>query len=581
MATSRSPNDTRVAHVSLEPHATHLTLQLRLHDDRKSFYRPCTEKLDRVRYRLQLLASNVSIPGGSKRKNKHRNGGTAPTIPVKFLDADSQEINAKTATVGDALMRTKRLQVGSETFIVLHNQPVVTGLKVLEPVMAGITVNPLLETQFCTADACTWRWFRRGKGEESGGTLVSSERRYTPTQEELGCTFYVECHAPTMQSEYAGDSKAETVTASVQPGPNRDVFKERRQMGETSAADKYPDANEAFRVMSYNVLYDGYATSDHAKKDLFSYVDDSVMKETRRIQLILQEIEENNSDIVCLQEMGEHIYKLFFEPMLASIGYHGLYSDKTGTTNEGCATFVRTSRFEVIKEGTLNLSIAVKNSTNPAAQSLLQDFPELAKGIDRIPSIAQLLVLRSKLDPTRTLILSNTHLFYRGDAHLIRLLQGATVVDTVSQRKAEPGFENAAVVMCGDWNAHPRSALVAFLLDGQIDSSHRHWQQAPSFRWNLSRVEENEANRSVASTEVRPNRFEHALQLVSACGIPAFTNYVTSFVDTLDYVMVGSKTLQVRDVFPLFTEEEVTHEVALPSSTFPSDHVSLVCDLTW
>ncbi|ETM39834.1 hypothetical protein L914_14043 [Phytophthora nicotianae] len=175
MATSRSPNDTRVAHVSLEPHATHLTLQLRLHDDRKSFYRPCTEKLDRVRYRLQLLASNVSIPGGSKRKNKHRNGGTAPTIPVKFLDADSQEINAKTATVGDALMRTKRLQVGSETFIVLHNQPVVTGLKVLEPVMAGITVNPLLETQFCTADACTWRWFRRGKGEESGGTLVSSE----------------------------------------------------------------------------------------------------------------------------------------------------------------------------------------------------------------------------------------------------------------------------------------------------------------------------------------------------------------------------------------------------------------------
>ncbi|KAG3152655.1 hypothetical protein PI126_g10434 [Phytophthora idaei] len=479
-------------------------------------------------------------------------------------------------------MRTKSLQVGAETFVVLHNQPLVMGLKVLEPVMAGITVNPLLETQFCTADECSWRWFRRDRGEESGGTLVSSERRYTPTEEDLGCSFYVECHAPTIQSEYAEDSKAETVTAPVLPGSNRDVFKERRRMGQTSAADKYPDADEALRVMSYNVLYDGYATTDHAKKNLFSYVDDSVMKETRRIQLILQEIEENNSDIVCLQEMGEHVYKLFFEPMLASLGYHGFYSDKTGTTNEGCATFVRTARFEVVKEDTLNLSIAVKNSTNPAAQSLLRDFPELAKAIARIPSIAQLLVLRSKVDPARSIILSNTHLFYRGDAHLIRLLQGAAVVDNVSQWKAEPGFENAAVVMCGDWNAHPRSALVAFLLDGQIDSSHRHWQQAPSFRWNFSQVDGNDTKGRIDSTaDVRPNRFEHALQLVSACGIPAFTNYVTSFVDTLDYIMVGSKALQVRDVFPLFTEEEVTHEVALPSSSFPSDHVSLVCDLTW
>ncbi|KAI9989447.1 hypothetical protein PInf_019730 [Phytophthora infestans] len=495
-------SERRVAYVSLEPGASHLTLQLRLRDDRRSFFRPCTEKLDRVRYRLQLLASAVSIPGGKK---KQRNGGTAPTIPVKFFDADGQQINAKTATVGDALMRTKQLQVGSETFTVLHNQPLVTGLKVLEPVMAGIT------------------------------------------------------------SEYAEDSKAET----------------RQQMGATSATDKYPDAHEAFRVMSYNVLYNGYATTDHAKKNLFSYVDDDVMKETRRIQLILHEIEENNSDVVCLQEMGEHVFNHFFKPMLASIGYHGFYSDKTGTTNEGCATFIRTSRFEVVEQETINLSIVVKNSTIPASQSLLQDLPELAKGIARIPSIAQLLILRSKLDPARTIILSNTHLFYRGDAHLIRLLQGAAVVDTVSQWKAKSSFENAAVVMCGDYNAHPRCALVTFLLDGQLDSSHRHWQQAPSFRWNLSKIDDKDSKIQEKVTEVRPNRFEHSLQLVSACGIPAFTNYVTSFVDTLDYIMVGSKTLQVRDVFPLFAGEQVTHEVALPSSTFPSDHISLVCDLTW
>lgn len=582
--TSTAAGDVRVAHVRFASGASHLTLQLRLHNDRKSFFRPISEKLDRVRYRLQLLASNVSTSGTKERKQRKNGamGGTAPTVSVKFLDVDGQEINAKVSTVGDALMRTKSLEIGAETFVVLHNQPIVRGLKVLEPVMAGIAVNPLPGTKFCTADECSWRWFRLDKSEESLRTLVATERRYTPTEDEISCRFCVECHAPTMKSEFAEDSKAEVVTTPVLPGPKREVFKDRRRMGATSAAEKYPDAAEAFRVMSYNVLYDGYATTEHAQKNLFPYVDPSVMKETRRLQLIFHEIEENNSDIVCLQEMGEHVYKLFFEPMVASIGYHGFYSGKTGTTNEGCATFVRMARFEVVEEDTMNLAMAVKNSTNPASQSLLQDFPEIAKGINRIPSIAQVLVLRSKVDPARRIVLSNTHLFYRGDAHLIRLLQGAAVVDSVSQRKAESRFENAAVVMCGDWNAHPRAALVAFLLDGQIDSSHRHWQQAPSFRWNSSRGDENDVSGRVENaTLVRPNRFEHALQLVSACGIPAFTNYVTTFVDTLDYIMVGSNELQVRDVFPFFTEEEVTHEVALPSSTFPSDHISLVCDLSW
>ncbi|OWZ13584.1 2',5'-phosphodiesterase [Phytophthora megakarya] len=578
------PDTKRVAHVSFAPGASHLKLQLRLHDDRKSFFRLSSEKLDRLRYRMQLLASKVST-GVKTHKKKQKNGGTMPTIAVKFLDKDNQEINSKVATVGDALMRTKSLQIGAETFVVLHNQPIVTKLRILEPVMTGIAVNPLPETEFCTADECSWRWFRLNKGEDrsdgNAGVLVSTERRYTPTEDEVECKFYVECHAPAMKSEFAEDSKADVLTTPVLMGPNRGVFNTRRRMGATSAADKYPDAAEAFRVMSYNVLYEGYATTEHAKKNLFPYVDDSIMMETRRIQLIFQEIDENNSDIVCLQEMGEHVYKRFFEPMMTSIGYHGFYSGKTGTTNEGCATFVRTARFEVVEEDTLNLALTVKNWTNSVAQSLLRDFPEISKAVNRIPSIAQVLVLRSKLDPARNIILSNTHLFYRGDAHMIRLLQGASLVDFVSQRKAEPGFENAACVMCGDWNAHPRAPLVAFLLDGRIDSSEKHWQEAPSFRWNLKLNENDSHGHTKTSAEVRPNRFEHALQLVSACGVPAFTNYVTSFVDTLDYVIVGSKVLQVRDVFPFFTEEEVTHEVALPSSTFPSDHISLVCDLSW
>lgn len=572
--------DTHAVHVSLPPGASHLTMQLRINNDRKRFFRPCCEKLERVRYRLQILASDQQTVGGST--SKHRHGGTAPLVSVKFFDMNDQEISPK-MTVGDALMRTKRLQLDKENFVVLYNQPLVTDLKVLEPVMIGIPIFPVPKTQFLEVEECSWRWFRMCCNEksfdENSATLICSERSYTPLEDEVGCSLYIECRVPATHSEYAEDSKAVIMTMPLQPGPNRDVFKSRRLMGYKIAPYTFFNL-DAFRVMSYNVLYNGYATTEYAKKNLFPHADANVIKETRRIQLQILEITENNSDIVCLQEMGEHAYTNFFKPIMASFGYHGFYSEKTGTTKEGCATFIRTMWFEVITEHTVDLANAIKHSSNAATRSFLIAYPEIAKGIKRIPSIAQVLVLRSKQDPARNLIVSNTHLFYREDAHLIRLLQGVAVVDSVCQYKYG-AFEDAAVVICGDLNAMPYSALVDFLLAGHIDSSHGHWQQAPLFRWNLSRDDSQSKNQIKSAVQVHPNRFEHSLELASACGIPDFTNYVIKFVGTLDYILITSKVLKVLNVFPLFTEEEVKHEVALPSSTFPSDHISLVCDLTW
>ncbi|RLN94822.1 hypothetical protein BBJ28_00011158 [Nothophytophthora sp. Chile5] len=582
-----------VAHVRFAAGDSHLKLQLRLQNDRKTFFRPIDEKLDKVRYRLQLLAassSNQSVNSHSKKQQKRRGGavsggGTAATVAVRFLDEAGGEIASKGATIGDALMRTTRIEIGDEIFAVLHNQPLVTGLSVLEPVLVGIPLAPLPLTEFCDADECSWRWLRLDSGveqyEESKGALCCTTRRYTPSETEVGCRFYVECRAPAMRSEVAEDSQAEVVTTPVLPGPNRQVFGQRKRAGAISAAGKHPDARDALRVMSYNVLFSGYTTTNHAQTKLFPYVDDAVMKETYRMQLVFQEIEETHCDVVCLQEMGEQIFHAFFVPMMTSMGFHAFYSGKTGTTHEGCATFVRISSFEVIEEYALNLATAVKQSRDATAKALLTEFPELAKGIDRIPSIAQVLVLRSRRSPQKTVLLTNTHLFYREDSHLIRLLQTAALVGEVSRRRAERGLEDSAVVMCGDWNAFPGTAAISFLLDGQIDSSHKHWQQAPSFRWDLARNGDSSINQLEQGAKVAPGRITHALHLVSGCGIPPFTNFAGTFVGTLDYILVGSDVLEIREVFPLFSEEDVSEEVALPSSKFPSDHVSLICDLAW
>ena len=39
--------------------------------------------------------------------------------------------------------------------------------------------------------------------------------------------------------------------------------------------------------------------------------------------------------------------------------------------------------------------------------------------------------------------------------------------------------------------------------------------------------------------------------------------------------------VQVEQVIPLPSHQEVTTYVALPSVSHPSDHIALICDLRW
>ena len=73
---------------------------------------------------------------------------------------------------------------------------------------------------------------------------------------------------------------------------------------------------------------------------------------------------------------------------------------------------------------------------------------------------------------------------------------------------------------------------------------------------------------------------ESNLAFSSACGYPSYTNFVPAFNGCLDYIYIDS-TLQTERVIPLPSHEDVTQNIALPNRVFPSDHLALVCDLTW
>ena len=73
----------------------------------------------------------------------------------------------------------------------------------------------------------------------------------------------------------------------------------------------------------------------------------------------------------------------------------------------------------------------------------------------------------------------------------------------------------------------------------------------------------------------------HSLSLTSACGFPRYTNYVTGFACCLDYIYIQKEQLKTLSVVPMPSHEDVTMYTALPNAVFPSDHIALICDLTW
>lgn len=143
----------------------------------------------------------------------------------------------------------------------------------------------------------------------------------------------------------------------------------------------------------------------------------------------------------------------------------------------------------------------------------------------------------------------------------VRLVQIAVALKHMKQVVTEkhPG---ACLMLLGDFNSTPTSGLLQLVCQGSVLENHVDWA-------------------SSGPEELVQMALVNPFQLVSACGFPEYTNYVGGFQGCLDYIFVEPHVLQVDQVIPLPSHQEVTTCQALPSVSHPSDHIALVCDLKW
>ena len=184
------------------------------------------------------------------------------------------------------------------------------------------------------------------------------------------------------------------------------------------------------------------------------------------------------------------------------------------------------------------------------------------------------------------MLLSNTHLFWRPDFDCLRVLQAHRLRKRMEELKAQYGnggkFE-VLLVMCGDWNSDPKSA-VYFLMTGNIAKITRtHWSELIESHSRLLSHPLESSNRLFAQVLEDFKKWPSLTSAYScyrspsdpgAVGEPPYTS-INSYVDTLDYIFTDFRKVCLLDLLMLPADEIVKGQTALPNEIYSSDHLAL------
>jgi CCR4-NOT transcription complex subunit 6 len=231
---------------------------------------------------------------------------------------------------------------------------------------------------------------------------------------------------------------------------------------------------------------------------------------------------------------------------------------------DGCAIFFRNSKFTSLADNLMEFSSMAIKKTEIHADG--ESFSRLMSK-DNI-AVSVLLEVRDKpATPGQVgghtrpqLLVVNCHIHWNPAFSDVKLVQTQMMLEELSK-----GGGGVPMVVCGDFNSMPDSAVYQLLAEGEVSGEHADMQQ---FRYG----------------SYTNDGFRHSLPLNSAyCEVlgaePSFTNYTADFVGALDYIFYTRDTLICNGVLEPPPLAVVRKNTALPNPAFPSDHVSLLVEL--
>eukprot|EP00931_Biecheleriopsis_adriatica_P061422 TRINITY_DN3692_c0_g3_i1.p1 TRINITY_DN3692_c0_g3~~TRINITY_DN3692_c0_g3_i1.p1 ORF type:complete len:618 (+),score=115.26 TRINITY_DN3692_c0_g3_i1:94-1947(+) len=399
-------------------------------------------------------------------------------------------------------------------------------------------------------------------------TEVASTRQYCPSQQDIDRPLRMDIIPLTKDGCDATSGTMSITTGTVIPTPKEARTRRMISNGGTFNAEWL---SKQFKVMNWNVLADLYAT-----ESVYPYCEKWALSWNWRKHLILKELKSMAADIITLQEIQKDAFDDWFRPQLAEAGYEGIYQQKKRDpifhrgkyTTEGCATFYKTTRFKRVDKQTYDYD---KLSANEV-RSLFLDQGSSDKALQRLSkgNIALSVVLEdlhikaphgshcSGPNGGHVLCVVNTHILCDPGAADVKLWQGHLLLQSIRQQTGG----SMPLLICGDFNSTPDSAVYEYFRRGNVRSDHEDLQKDPCGL--------------VSKLTLRHNTCMATAYETCTGREATFTNYTEDFKGTLDYIWFSPDSLSVLAISQVDDETQLTQETALPSSTRPSDHVSLV-----
>ncbi|CAL0323131.1 unnamed protein product [Lupinus luteus] len=211
-----------------------------------------------------------------------------------------------------------------------------------------------------------------------------------------------------------------------------------------------PPHCERFKVLSYNILAD-YLAWDH-RRALYFHIPQHMLDWQWRKRSILFELGWWSADIMCFQEV-DRFHDLAEELKLK--GYTGIWKMRTGNPVDGCAIFWQISRFKLLYEESIEFNkLGLRDNV---AQICVLEF------INQNGSVPSSVTGYSKI------VVCNIHVLYNPKRGEIKLGQVRVLLERANA--VSKLWNNAPVVICGDFNCTPKSPLYNFISEQELDLS--------------------------------------------------------------------------------------------------------------
>lgn len=475
--------------------------------------------------------------------------------------------------------RARVLRIQDVDIKVLYNHPVVLVTAPLPEPCVGV---PLMSVghhvRFAKEKDVAYQWTTEDltRGEVK---VLSTSPVFTPTPDLAFQVITLRLSADPTSGMWT-----EIKSPRVQPAP--------LGMSRWKHTPKFVEA-PTFRVVSYNILYDGFCTDEFSRKNIYSFCTDDMLKEENRALRIRRELIEYHADLICLQECGQRLFTTFILPSFRLLGYEGVFYRKSGSAAEGSAVLFREQRFEMLESSVITLNGETLAKQHPQVYEGVRTHRELHDALSHMTAIGAGLRLRDK-ETNRELVLGNTHLFYHADGCHIRILQAYMQMSHLHAlaTRGDAGNAPLPVISCGDYNCTHSTGAYRLFTTGQVEEDHESWEKGNLFFWGCDKKLGFGNEGVTLPTNVPPppfgvefyrNRLVMPFRMTdsySFCSsVVPWTTYSVTFKEVVDYVFFSHNAADVVQAVPIPEEEELSQNIALPNERYASDHVALVVDL--